>query len=94
MRCRGAALLSRVAVDTLDPSTGMRIIRPLRNIMRAECVAALAELCTLPQPAASNAPPSELAVPEGAASSIGDLMTAFIALLQVLAVRHQSRVIA
>ena len=94
LHCRGAALLSRVAVDTLDPSTGMRIIRPLRNIMRAECVSVLTELCTLPQAAASHAALSEIAAAEGAASSIGDLMKAFVALLQVPNVRRQSRVIA
>jgi hypothetical protein len=90
-RCRGSALLSRVAVDTFDSSARMRIVRPLRNIMRIECEAALAELCP-PQEAhagAESGSATEAAAAGGAASCIGDLMKGFVALLQV---RRQSRI--
>lgn len=88
-RCRGSALLSRVAVDTFDSSARMRIVRPLRNIMRIECEAALAELCpTLPLPQGyigaecdpAATPPAAVG---GPASCIGDLMKGFVTLLQV-----------
>jgi hypothetical protein len=87
-RCRGSALLSRVAVDTFDSSARMRIVRPLRNIMRIECEAALAELCPPQQPqqghvGAECGPATEAAAVGGAASCIGDLMKGFVALLQV-----------
>jgi hypothetical protein len=76
---RGCALLDRVAVDTFDLSVGARIIRPLRNVMRMECEAALAELGQSLQDEVQQA--SVAAV--GAAACIGDLMKDFVALLQV-----------
>ena len=83
---RGSALLSRVAVDTFDSSAGMRLIRPLRNTMRAECEAALHELGDLQQRQDGCAvveAAAGCAVADGASSSIGDLMKSFVAMLQV-----------
>jgi hypothetical protein len=71
----------------------MRIVRPLRNIMRIECEAALAEL-GLVQPRDGNAllnadaarsEPAAGAAACAPAASIGDLMKTFVAMLQVIA---------
>jgi hypothetical protein len=88
---RGSALLSRVAVDSFDCSACMRIVRPLRNIMRVECEAALVELAP---PQQQQEPlgvaglecdaASVSATVGGSAKCIGELMTAFVTLLQVL----------
>ena len=64
----------------------MRVIRPLRNIMRIECQAALAELAHVQQQGDVGvecvAAVQPVAV-DAAAKSIGDLMTAFVSMLQV-----------
>jgi hypothetical protein len=90
VRCRGAALLGRVSIDSFDSCAGMRIIRPLRNIMRIECEAALAELAQQQeqQQQPGDAGVELSSVPQstavgGAVTCIGDLMKAFVALLQV-----------
>ena len=85
---RGSALLDRVAVDTFDLSVGARIIRPLRNIMRIECEAALAELGQSQQHVHAHAAlqdevQEESVAAAGAAACIGDLMKDFVAMLQV-----------
>lgn len=69
------------------------MVRPLRNIMRIECEAALAEL-GLAQPRGGNAQlnagaarwePAVGAAAGAPAASIGDLMKTFVAMLQVIA---------
>ena len=71
----------------------MRMVRPLRNIMRIESEAALAEL-GLVQPRGGNAQlnagaarwePAVGAAAGAPAASIGDLMKTFVAMLQVIA---------
>ncbi len=92
---RGCALHSRVAVDAHDACAGMRLVRPLRNIMRVECVAALQELGQLLQQPddtdVARANETETAADAvaqgeggGGASCIGDLMKAFVAQMQVM----------
>ena len=80
---RGSALLDRVAVDTFDLSVGARIIRPLRNIMRIECEAALAELGQSQQHALQDEVQQASVAAAGAMACIGDLMKDFVAMLQV-----------
>ena len=63
-------------MDAFDSSAGLRIIRPLRNIMRVECEAALVEL-------GHGLQQSNAGAPLPPATSIGDLMKGFISLLQV-----------
>jgi len=73
----------------------MRLVRPLRNIMRVECVAALQELGQLLQQPdgtdVARANETETAADAaaqgeggGGASCIGDLMKAFVTQMQVM----------
>ena len=71
----------------------MRFVRPLRNIMRVECVAALQELGQMQQQPddtdVARANETETAADavvqgEGGAVCIGDLMKAFVAQMQVM----------